>query len=89
MRYLAFCLIFLFPLHAWAQTSVKPGTLSWKFKEGEKFWIDTQVKIEQVERSAGVNIVNVIQLRTITSYVVKKVTETNFVELEAKIESTR
>lgn len=89
MRFLAILLIVTFPLSAWAQTSAKPATLQWRFKEGEKFWIDTQSRIEQVERSGAITIANVVQMRTITSYVVKKVTDTNFVELEAKIESTR
>src|SRR5215471_17842831 len=82
-------LITAFPQTAWAQTSARPATLQWRFKEGEKFWIDTQTRIEQLERSGVISVNNVVQMRTITSYVVKKVIDTNFVELEAKIEQTR
>lgn len=63
--------------------------LEWKFKEGEKFWVDTQTRIEQSERLGNQTGANIVLLRTITSYTVKKVTETNYVDLEAKIESTR
>jgi hypothetical protein len=88
-RLFVILLMAVFPLSVWGQTSAKPATLQWRFKEGEKFWIDTQTRIEQLERSGVITVSNVVQMRTITSYVVKKVFETNFVELEAKIESTR
>jgi hypothetical protein len=81
--------LLLVPASAWAQTSAKPVQLAWKFKEGEKFWVDTQTRIEQNQQSGGQSLTNIVILRTITSFVVKKITETNFVELEAKIESTR
>jgi len=63
--------------------------LDWKFKEGEKFWVDTLTRVEQIEKVGTQQGANVVLMRTITSYLVKKVTESNYVELEAKIESTR
>ncbi|HMO35121.1 MAG TPA: DUF6263 family protein [Gemmatales bacterium] len=71
-----------------AQTD-KPVSLQWKFKEGEKFWIDTFTRVEQLEKVAAQNIANVVIVRTVTSYQVRKVDESGAVELEAKIESAR
>lgn len=84
------CLLlgFLIPVDVFAQTG-KAVLLDWKFKEGEKFWVDTQTRVEQVEKLGLQQGANIVLMRTITSYVVKKVTETNYVELEAKVESTR
>ncbi|MFT3878429.1 MAG: DUF6263 family protein [Gemmatales bacterium] len=78
----------LLPMAAMAQTG-KAVLLEWKFKEGEKFWVDTQTRIEQIEKVGAQQGANIVHMRTITSYVVKKVTESNYVELEAKIESSR
>lgn len=63
--------------------------LEWKFKEGEKFWVDTLTRIEQTERFGNNAMANLVNIRTITSYTVKKVSDANYVDLEAKIESTR
>jgi len=90
MRYECLLLVLLAaPLTVRAQTSVRPVELKWKFKEGEKFWVDTQTRIEQGQRGVNFSQANIVQLRTITSYVVRKVSEGNYVELEAKIVSTR
>lgn len=67
--------------------SGKAVRLEWKFREGEKFWVDTQTKIEQSEKFNTQVAANIVHMRTITSYLVKKVTENNSIELEAKIES--
>jgi hypothetical protein len=80
-------LLFL-PMTGHSQTG-KAVKLEWKFKEGEKFWIDTYTRVEQAERVGNQNAANVLVVRTITSYTVKKVTESNYVDLEAKIESAR
>lgn len=77
-----------FPMLVTAQTG-RAILLEWKFKEGEKFWVDTQTRIEQSERVGTQTAANLLQLRTITCYTVKKVTESNYVDLEAKIESAR
>lgn len=81
-------MLVLLPLATHAQTG-KAIKLEWKFKEGEKFWIDTYTRVEQAERLGNQNAANIVVVRTFTSYTVKKVTESNFVELEAKIESAR
>jgi hypothetical protein len=88
-RYLC-CLLFglLLPVAAFAQTG-KAVLLEWKFKEGEKFWVDTLTRVEQIEKVGTLQGANIVLMRTITSYLVKKMTESNYVELEAKIESTR
>lgn len=78
----------LLPVVASAQTG-KAVFLDWKFKEGEKFWVDTLTRVEQVEKVGTQQGANIVVMRTITSYLVKKVTESNYVELEAKIESSR
>lgn len=75
------------PSALYAQTG-KSVLLEWKFIEGEKFWVDTQTKIEQSERVGNQTGANIVHLRTITSYTVKKVTEAKYVELEARIDST-
>lgn len=85
---LSLLMLVLLPLAAHAQTG-KAIKLEWKFKEGEKFWIDTFTRVEQVEKLGNQNAANIVVVRTITSYTVKKVTESNFVELEARIESAR
>ncbi|HQR06983.1 MAG TPA: DUF6263 family protein [Gemmatales bacterium] len=88
-RYLCCILLgILLPVVALAQTG-KAVLLDWKFKEGEKFWVDTLTRVEQVEKMGTQQGANIVVMRTITSYLVKKVTESNYVELEAKIESTR
>lgn len=91
MRWVSVVALLLVPglLAAQTSSSSKPVQLAWKFKEGEKFWVDTQTRIEQTERTANAGIANVVQVRTIMSYIVRKVTEQNHVELEAKIEQTR
>jgi hypothetical protein len=90
MRYgILFVLLLAMPGWAAAQTSVKPVELKWKFKEGEKFWVVTETQIEQTQRSDTRGMANLVHLRTITSYIVKKVSEGNYVELEASIVSTR
>ena len=76
------------PAVTFAQTG-KAVFLDWQFKEGEKFWVDTQTRVEQGQKVGNLQGANIVVMRTITSYVVKKVTESNYVELEAKIESTR
>jgi len=81
-------LVVLLPAGVFAQTG-KAIFLDWKFKEGEKFWVDTQTRVEQVEQLGAQQAANIVLMRTITSYVVKKVSESNYVEFEAKIESTR
>lgn len=81
-------LVFLLPQVVVAQTG-KAVLLDWKFKEGEKFWVDTVTRVEQIEKVGTQQGANVVLMRTITSYFVKRVTESNYVELEAKIESTR
>lgn len=81
-------LIGMLPGVLFAQTG-KTVSLEWKFNEGEKFWVDTQTRVEQAERTNTQSGANIVLVRTITSYLVKKVTEANYVELEAKIESSR
>lgn len=89
LRYISLVLLAgLLPSSVVAQTG-KAILLDWKFKEGEKFWVDTQTRVDQIERLGTQQAANIVLMRTITSYVVKKVTESNYVELEAKIESTR
>jgi hypothetical protein len=93
MRYGCLVLLLVAPLAAQAQTSAKPVELKWKFAEGEKFWVDTQTRVEQTQRLANQGIgsqgvVNIVRVRTITSYTVRKVSAGNYVELEAKIEKT-
>ena len=89
LRYMCCILLgILLPVVGFAQTG-KAVLLDWKFKEGEKFWVDTTTRVEQIEKVGAQQGANIVVMRTITSYLVKKVTESNYVELEAKIESTR
>jgi hypothetical protein len=88
MRLAVLTVLLLLPSWLFAQTG-KSVLMEWKFTEGEKFWVDTQTKIEQTERIGTANAANIVHVRTITSYLVKKVTEAKYVELEAKIESAR
>jgi hypothetical protein len=88
MKLLSLLVICLSPLLIHAQTG-KAVKLEWKFKEGEKFWIDTFTRVEQAEKVGNQSVGNIVVVRTITSYTVKKVNESNVVELEAKIESAR
>lgn len=86
MRY-GWLLIALLAVPGWAaaQTSAKPVELKWKFKEGEKFWVDTLTHIDQTERAGQAVVANAVQLRTIISYTVRKVSEGSFTELDAKV----
>ena len=88
MRIIVIVMLLLLPSVVLGQTG-KSVLMEWKFNEGEKFWVDTQTKIEQGERVGNINAANIVHVRTITSYMVKKVTEAKYVELEAKIESAR
>lgn len=86
--WLSLCIVLSICIPVLGQSG-KGVLLEWKFKEGEKFWVDTQTRVEQTEKVNAQVAANMVHMRTITSYLVRKVTENDTVELEAKIESTQ
>jgi hypothetical protein len=85
VRYTWLAVLVLVGLTVPAQAQVK---LEWKFKKGDKFWLETGTKLNQTIQVAGQEIKQSMDNTTVNSYTIKDVTNDGVI-LEQKIESVK